>query len=139
MGYTFLDDKMEVKRKMHRCGKATRFGCRHAKKTTPLSQIQADPKHVNRRDVHLRALRRQIVVVNSMLSLFGQLRWGYCFQSRSTHRKFTSATNPPRRTEFHDESSNVSSEAFSHCRHCLEILTTIKTKPDSRFRQHVPI
>ena len=33
MGYTFLDDKMEVKRKMHRCGKATRFGSRHAKKT----------------------------------------------------------------------------------------------------------
>ena len=36
---------------------------------------------------HLRALPLvKIVGVKSMLSLFGQLRWGYGFQARSTHQ-----------------------------------------------------
>ena len=83
---------------------------------------------------------RKIVVVKLMLTLFGQLRWGYGFQSRSTHR-LNSAANAPRRRGFHEEPSNVSSLGSS-ATFDIAWRSSLDLPPEStdgRFRQYVAI
>jgi len=71
----------------------------------------------------------KIVVVKSMLSLFGQLRWASRLSLEVSTPEFNSAANPHRRVEFHDESSNISSLGRS------ATAAVIKMKPADRFRQ----
>ena len=81
----------------------------------------------------------EIVGVESMSSLFGQLREGYGFQSRTQlrHKPLSSKGVSWRVVQC------FLSRLFSRCRHRLETLTrplaAIKTKPDGRFRHHVKI
>ena len=99
-----VDDEMEVKRKMRVQGAARPLVLQL--RFPKAVDDQADPKYAFQRKLRpMGSLTCKIIFVKSMLPLFGQLRLGYGFQSRSTHRKLNSPTNSPCRIGLHDKSS----------------------------------
>ena len=119
------------------------------RRQSPLSQSasvddQADPKHA----IFFHQERRPATPLWAVLPAKSLVSSGCCLCSASFDGGTASSLEAPidstlpripRRRGFHDVVQCFLSRLFSHCRHPYPTSRCNQTKPDGRFRHHVPI